>query len=153
VAAAEQAVAGAYARAAEKIAAPGLPPVPAAAAVLRSRAGELERLAADAKWTDLADALDLADQSAHRARDRAGELQGLADGLLARRDELRGRLEAYRAKAQAKGFGEHGELTNRYNAARGLLFTAPCDLRGATRAVMAYQQTLAALTEESSRHQ
>jgi hypothetical protein len=150
VGAAERQVAEAYARASEKIAEPGLGQPPAAAAVLHRRIDELERLGRDAKWGDLADGLALGEQSAQRARSRAGELRATADGLLARRDELRGRLDAYRAKALAKGFGEHRDLTTRYDDAHKLLFTAPCDLRGATRAVFAYQQTLASLTEESA---
>jgi hypothetical protein len=150
VSAAERAVADAYARATEKIAEPGLPPVPAAGPVLHTRAAELERLGRDAKWSELADGLAVAEQSAYRARARAGELREVADGLLARRDELRGRLDAYRAKASAKGLGEHSELAARYDEAHTLLFTAPCDLRGATRAVLAYQQTLASLVEESA---
>jgi hypothetical protein len=146
----ERTVVEAYARAAEKIAEPGLPPLPAAARVLHTRAAELERLGRDELWGELASGLAVAEQAAHRARDRAAELRGVADGLLARRDELRGRLDAYRAKASAKGFGEHSELTARYDDAHTLLFTAPCDLRGATRAVLAYQQILAALLEETA---
>jgi hypothetical protein len=152
VEAGERAVAGAYQQAVDKISAPGLPPAPAAAAVLRSRTGELGRLATAGDWSGLADALGMLEQSARRARDRAAELRAQADGLLARRDELRGRLEAYRAKASAKGLGENGDLTERYLRSRELLYTAPCDLRAATRAVYAYQQTLAALTEESPHH-
>ncbi len=148
VAAAEQAVADAFARTAEKIAEPGLPPLPASAAVLRARVSDLERLGRDASWAELADALAVAEQSAHRARERAGELRGLADGLIARRDELRGRLDAYRAKAAATGLAEDGELAQRYEQAHELLFTAPCQLREATRAVRAYQEALASLLEE-----
>jgi len=67
------------------------------------------------------------------------------------RNELRGRLNAYRAKAAARGLAEHPELTTRYARARDLLFTAPCDLRASTRSVHGYQQTLAAiLSSESS---
>ena len=75
-----------------------------------------------------------------RAGEHATRLRESADGLLARRDELRGRLDAYRAKAAAKGLAENDELTSRYEQARALLFAAPCDLRGSTRAVFAYQQ-------------
>jgi DNA repair exonuclease SbcCD ATPase subunit len=149
VAAAEQAVMPAFARATEKIVDPGLPHPPNAAAVLRTRLVELDRLRQAGRWSELAEDLATVEESVRRAQERAGELRGLADGLLARRDELRGRLDAYRAKAAGKGLAEHGELTARYTDAHDLLFTAPCDLRGSTRAVYAYQQALANLLEES----
>jgi hypothetical protein len=76
------------------------------------------------------------------ARTGAAEQQGLADGLIARRDELRGRLEAYRAKAAARGRAEDERLAGLFTRAHDLLFTAPCDLRAATRAVHAYQSGL-----------
>jgi hypothetical protein len=145
---AERAVADAYARAIAKVAQPGLPRAHRGGFVLLPTPAELERLGRDGRWGDLADALTTAERSAYQARDRAGQLREVADGLVARRDELRGRLDAYRAKASAKGLGEHGELTARYDDAHALLFTAPCDLRAATRAVRAYQQTLASLLEE-----
>jgi hypothetical protein len=151
VAAAEQAVASAYARAVEKIAEPGLPPQPTAAAVLRGRVSELDRLRQAGRWSDLADDLAAVERSARRARERTGELRALADGLLERRNELRGRLDAYRAKAAGNGLAEHDDLTARYADAHDLLFTAPCDLRGSTRAVYAYQQTLATLLDNGRR--
>jgi len=145
VATAEQAVRPAYARAAAKIADPGLPPEPGTVGVLRARLADLDRLFKEARWAQLADDADALQRAASRARERADELRGLADGLLARRDELRGRLEAYRAKAAGLGYAEHDGLTVAHSRARDLLYTAPCDLRAATRAVFAYQQALAAL--------
>jgi hypothetical protein len=72
-----------------------------------------------------------------------------ATGLLDRRDELRGRLEAYRAKAVRLDRVEEPGLIDRYRAARDLLWAAPCDLRAATRAVFAYQQALSGATRGS----
>jgi hypothetical protein len=149
VAAAEWAATEAHARAAAKIAEPGPRPAPAAGAVLRSRIAELDRLGRQARWSDLSAGLAAAEQSARGALQRAEQLRAAADGLLDRRAELRGRLGAYLVKAAASGLAEDGELTTRYDQAHALLFTAPCDLRGATRAVLAYQQTLASLLEES----
>jgi hypothetical protein len=144
VAAEETAVADAQLRAQEKIADPGLAPPPHAATVLRGRLDELDRLQAAAQWPRLAELLSTVESSAIRARDRAVELRGVANGLLARRDELRGRLEAYRAKAVALGYAEDAGLASAFDQAHELLFTAPCDLRSATRAVHAYQTALAA---------
>jgi hypothetical protein len=149
VATAERAAAEAHARAAAKIAGPGPRPAPAAGAVLHSRIADLDRLGRQARWSDLSTGLAAAEQSARGALQRAEQLRAAADGLLDRRAELRGRLDAYLVKAAASGLAEHGELTTRYEQAHALLFTAPCDLRGATRAVLAYQQTLASLLEES----
>ena len=142
VATAEQDVARANRRAAEKIADPALEPAPATADTLRSRLTALDQLAQRGEWSKLVAQLSTVEESVRRARDRARELAGLADGLVARRDELRGRLEAYRAKAAARGFAEHQRLATHYTDAHALLYTAPCDLRAATRAVHAYQQAL-----------
>jgi hypothetical protein len=145
VAAAEERLTTAYARAGAKIADPALPPATATAPVLRARLADLDQLYQRANWLQLADSAATLEASANRSRQRADELGGLADGLLARRDELRGRLEAYRAKAAGLGYAEHDALTAAHSRARDLLYTAPCDLRAATRAVFAYQQALAAL--------
>ncbi|MGH3881629.1 MAG: hypothetical protein ACRDSK_31790, partial [Actinophytocola sp.] len=63
-------------------------------------------------------------------------------GLLDRRAELRGRLEAYRVKAARLGYGEDLALEKLHLRAQELLFTAPCDLAAATRALNRYQQGL-----------
>jgi hypothetical protein len=145
VARAEQAAAQAYRRVAEKIAEPGLAPLPAAADVLRGRLAGLDRLYRGAQWDRLAADAAVLEESARRAAARAAELGALADGLVERRDELRGRLAAYREKAARHGLAEEETLTDAYGRAHALLFTAPCDLRGATRAVYAYQQALSGL--------
>ena len=145
LAAAEQGVAAAQQRATEKIEQPGLGEVPAAASVLRARVPALDQLALDAQWGQLYADLSTVESSATRGRDRAIELTAVADGLLARRDELRGRLEAYRAKAAARGLAEHEGLSACFTRAHDLLYVAPCDLRAATRAVHEYQQILASV--------
>ena len=63
-------------------------------------------------------------------------------GMLAERNELRGRLDAYRAKALRRGQGENSDLTPLADAARTALYTAPCDLDTARAAVNAYQDAL-----------
>ena len=54
-------------------------------------------------------------------------------GRLERRDELRGLLGAYLAKAQAIGLAENRELDDMHSAARDALYSAPCDLEEAER--------------------
>jgi hypothetical protein len=146
VAAAEDRLTASYTRAVDRIADTGLPPVPEAARVLQGRLADLDRLHREGRWGQLVDAAAGLERSATRARARADELREAADGLLARRDELRGRLEAYRAKAATLGYAEDEELTVLHTGARELLYTAPCDLRAATRATFAYQQALAVRT-------
>jgi len=63
-----------------------------------------------------------------------------------RRDELRGLLDAYQARAAKLGGAEDSELDARYDRARDLLWTAPCDLSAAADAVTHYQQAVLALS-------
>ncbi|MGI5184382.1 hypothetical protein ACQEVZ_49830 [Dactylosporangium sp. CA-152071] len=143
--AAEQRARRAYAAAAEKIADPGLPDPPdvhdrfageVAAAVRATDALDLDG------WPALDRRLTALDRDLTAAVTAAEDRATAATGLLDRRLELRGRLEAYRAKAVRLDRVEDPALMSRYQAARDLLWTAPCDLRAATRAVFAYQQAL-----------
>ena len=77
-------------------------------------------------------------------RSDAERLSTTAIEPLARRQELRGRLDAYRAKAYALGKGEDAYLDRLYRAARQVLYTAPCDLAGAERRLAAYQAAVLA---------
>lgn len=84
-----------------------------------------------------------------QARDQLTALEVAAAesaALLAARNELRGRFEAYRAKAGSRGFAEDTTLVPLADAVRAALFTAPCDLAAARAAVAAYQEVVAALT-------
>ncbi len=172
---AERRTADSYATARAKIADPGLPPAPAAAAGLAER---LRGLTADAAglaasgasdvaagagpagagpaggaaaagaggWVRLVDRLVALEDAVAEAASWSVRLAEAADGLLERRAELRGRLEAYRAKAARLGYAEHPGLHPHQVRARDLLYSSPCDLPAATRAVLGYQQALAALT-------
>ena len=70
------------------------------------------------------------------------ENEQLAQGLLDRRAELKGRLTAYQAKAARLGLGEDPDLLAAGQLAAGLLSRRPCDLRSVTRAVTDFQQTM-----------
>jgi len=70
-----------------------------------------------------------------------------AQGLLDRRSELAGRLTAYQAKARRLGLARDPELASAARIAAGLLSRQPCDLAAVTRAVLDYQQILAAKRE------
>ncbi len=77
------------------------------------------------------------------AMQRAREAEELAQGLLDRRTELRGRLRAYQAKAARLGLGEDPDLLSSGRIAAGLLSRMPCDLGAATRAIADYRQLIA----------
>jgi hypothetical protein len=147
LAAAREAAGRAYATVLEKIADPGLPGLPEPATALRAHLDQLRQLHAEARWTRLGTELAAAEQAAAAGLTRLTELRGAADGLMERRDELRGRLEAYRARAGRLGFIEHSGLSAAHEAAQRLLYTQPCDLPAATRAVVAYQRQLNDLSE------
>lgn len=101
-------------------------------------------------WPALDQRLTALDRDLGAAVTAAEDRIAAATGLLDRREELRGRLEAYRAKAARLDRVEDPDLVERYRAARDLLWTAPCDLRAATRAVFAYQQALSGAAEGSA---
>lgn len=69
-------------------------------------------------------------------------LREVAGADLANRAELRGRLDAYRAKAQATGRAEDLGLDRLYQDAEQALYASPCDLGAAGCAVARYQQAL-----------
>ena len=133
----------AWQRAAEKVAPGFLPPQPPPAADF-GRAG-LDALAASGEWQRLSDEVDRAERDLAAALTRYRDVTAAAEGALGRRDELRGLLQAYKAKAARLGGAEDLVLTQRYDRARELLWTAPCDLAAAAEAVAAYQQAILAI--------
>ncbi|MEU8263018.1 hypothetical protein AB0C02_20605 [Micromonospora sp. NPDC048999] len=147
VAEAEAGTAQAYAAAEAKIANPGLPPAPDTVPALRAHLAQLDQLHREQRWPRLADELTTVERSVAQARERATQLREAAQGLLDRRAELRGRLDAYRARAGRFGLAEHSTLAQLHRTAQDLLYTSPCDLPAATRAVVAYQRYLYELTE------
>jgi len=118
---------------------------------LRPDLAAIDALAAAGQWALISPRL--ADWS-RRARERLAALRHATahnDGLLVTRNELRGRLDAYQAKALRRGLGESGELTALSDAARTALYTAPCDLDAARAAVNAYQDALTATIARNGR--
>jgi hypothetical protein len=146
-----QDAAAARERAAAKIAAADLPPPPApplaGAAALDVRLAALDTLRAAGRWGRLATELDTIEADAAAAAQRYRDAERAAAALLGRRDELRGLLDAYQAKAARLGAAEDTALAARYRQASDLLWTAPCDLTAATAAVTHYQQAILVLSE------
>lgn len=132
-----------YAAVAEKIVNPGLPePTGDGSARLRPRIQALLGRRDAGDWAGLAADADALDRYAADTLAAARRAVRAVSGLLDRRAELRGRLDAYRVKAARLGHGEDLALEKLHAATRELLYTAPCDLPAATRALNRYQQAL-----------
>jgi serine/threonine protein kinase len=130
-------------RAAVRIAATP-PPVPELPR-LGDRVAALDGLRQAGQWTQLAAELDAIEQQAAAAAERSREAERTAVALVDRRDELRGLLDAYHARAARLGTG-HPDLDARYETARELAWSRPCDLAASADAVTGYQQAVLALS-------
>ena len=128
-----------------KIVMSAVPEVPELSEALTDRLAAVEDLRAEGRWTDLAARIADLEHAAAGALDQAREALQTITGLLDRRDELRGRLEAYRVKAARLGHAEDDRLARLQREARDLLWEAPCDLRRATVAVTRYQRAVGEL--------
>ncbi|MEU6326788.1 hypothetical protein ABZ851_05800 [Streptomyces sp. NPDC047049] len=96
-----------------------------------------------AQWHRLSPLLDSLEERAEDELLRARESLTAVTAPLAVRAELRGRLDAYRGKLARHGLAEDPLLAERYDLARRMLWSAPCDLRAAEQAVWRYQQAAA----------
>ncbi|MCQ8770780.1 hypothetical protein [Streptomyces telluris] len=96
-----------------------------------------------ARWHRLSPLLEGLEQRSEEELVRARESLTAVTAPLAVRAELRGRLDAYKAKTARHGLAEDSLLIERYDAARRMLWSAPCDLMAAEQAVLRYQQALA----------
>jgi hypothetical protein len=133
----------AYQRTAAKITT--VPPVPDFAIDPATRLARLDALLAAGRWTPLASELDLLERELAAAADQFHESERAVVSLLRKRDELRGFLDAYKAKAARLGAAEDAALSRLYDQTRELLWTAPCDLTAAADAVTSYQQAVLAI--------
>jgi hypothetical protein len=127
----------------------GTLPAPPAVAGLTSRLAGLDAIKAAGRWTRLASELDALQKQASSAAESCRDAQRAAMSLLERRDELRGLLGAYQARAGKLGAAEDAQLEALQQRARELLWTAPCDLGAAGDAVTDYQQAVLALSRRA----
>ena len=141
--AAHEDAAAACLRAAAKITA--VPPVPVGRADLSARIAALDMLLAAGRWTRLSSELDVIERELASATSNSRDTERTVAALLDRRDELRGLFDAYKAKAARVGATEDPSLDARYDLARELLWTAPCDLTAAADAVNRFQQAVLAM--------
>ncbi|MCG5220125.1 hypothetical protein [Streptosporangium sp. KLBMP 9127] len=125
-----------------KIASPALPRMPDQARNLSDRFAALAGVRGRGDWAELARLMIDLDRAVDDALAQARDTTATVTGLLDRRDELRGRLDAFKAKAVRLGRAEDAQLGYLYRQAHDLLWTAPCDLRQATVAVAGYQRAI-----------
>jgi hypothetical protein len=138
--AARRDAAAAWQRAAARIT--GVPPLPEE--IPGPPLDALAALAAAGRWTRLSAELAGCESALEAAQAQTRDTERIVATLLAQRDELRGLLGAYKAKAARIGSAEDPDLGDKYQRAHDLLWTAPCDLAAATAAVTGYQQAILA---------
>ncbi|SCG00991.1 hypothetical protein GA0115255_115994 [Streptomyces sp. Ncost-T6T-2b] len=130
-----------------KIAASEVPAVSGPPTALQERLAAASDHRRHAQWHRLSPLLEALEQEAEDELLRARESLTSVTAPLAVRAELRGRLDAYKAKVARHGLAEDPLLIERYDAARRMLWSAPCDLRVAEQAVLRYQHAVAELLQ------
>ncbi|MFF3058265.1 hypothetical protein [Streptomyces sp. NPDC057909] len=128
-----------------KIAASEVPAVSGPPTALQERLATASEYRRHAQWHRLSPLLESLEREAEDELLRARESLTAVTAPLAVRAELRGRLDAYKAKVARHGLAEDLVLIERYDAARRMLWSAPCDLRVAAQAVLRYQEAVAEL--------
>jgi hypothetical protein len=130
------------------------PVVPVPAPMPRDLADGLLRvraLAEQGQWRAARSELDAwtdrSETALQRARDDAARNRAPID----ERNELRGRIRAYKEKASAHGLLEDRAVTSAYNAAYEELHAAPTDLERAHELVRAYQSAVSGDPSEKRR--
>ncbi|HSR86543.1 MAG TPA: hypothetical protein VLM11_20400 [Streptosporangiaceae bacterium] len=118
---------------------------------LQRRLADLPELRGAGRWTRLDGELRALDKDAAAAVRQYRDAEQAAAAELDRRDEMRGLLDAYKAKAAQLGAAEDLQLAGLYEQARDALWTAPCDLAAADAAVRSYQQAVLALSAAGGR--
>ncbi|MFB7216986.1 hypothetical protein [Streptomyces sp. NPDC056227] len=130
-----------------KIAASEVPAVSGPPTALQERLAAASECRRHAQWHRLSPLLESLEREAEDELLRARESLSAVTAPLAVRAELRGRLDAYKAKVARHGLAEDPVLIERYDAARRMLWSAPCDLRVAGQAVLRYQEAVAELLD------
>ncbi|MGW2024123.1 hypothetical protein [Streptomyces decoyicus] len=126
-----------------KIAASEVPAVSGPSTALHEQLAAAADYRRRSQWHRLSPLLDSLEERAEDELHRARESLTAVTAPLAVRAELRGRLDAYKAKVGRHGMAQDPLLTERYDVARRMLWSAPCDLRAAEQAVWRYQQAAA----------
>ncbi len=102
----------------------------------------VQNLIDDERWRAAATKLEVWNRRTRAAIEEARDFLAHARRPLEHRDQLRGRLDAYQAKAARLCLVEVPEVSAAYRPARDALYTAPTDLAGAADLVRDYQDAL-----------
>ncbi len=126
-------------------------PPPAVEASLANALNAIADRADAGRWDEAGRALDGLTAELDALGARLDASVAASRDALATRDHLRGRLDAYRAKAHGLGLDEDAEVTETYELALAALHVAPADLTEAAALVTAYQRLLTPLPEPEAR--
>ncbi len=116
----------------------GVAMVPARAKRLKGALNQLRSAEIDGDTDWVQRHIGSCERSVAPAIDDGRRVRAVLDRLLARRGELRARLDAYAEMARNHDLIENPELEKAYGHAWQLLFEGPCDLETAAAAVDAY---------------
>jgi hypothetical protein len=136
----------AYAETSAKISRPAVQSPPPLDPGLPAELDRIADLSSRGQWRAARQALD---SWTTRITKLALDLRRATDAFqapLAARNELRGRLDAYRAKANAFGLLENPSADDLYKEARAILYTAPTDLAVAVSLVDRYQRAVSQMS-------
>nr|QLK00756.1 trypsin-like peptidase domain-containing protein [Micromonospora carbonacea] len=120
----------------------GLPPRTPRATRLRIRLTTLLAAAREPDPGPLLEHLAAVEHSTDRALHEVARLRQELTARATEHQQLRGLLDAHRARAVAGGWTEHQGLGRSYRRAHDLLWAGPCDLAEATEAVHAYAEAV-----------
>ncbi|HEX5097304.1 MAG TPA: hypothetical protein VFX21_14855, partial [Acidimicrobiia bacterium] len=109
---------------------------------LRPWLARLRALAESGDWRAARRGLTEWDRVARGTLASAQEIVTVNQRPLRRRDELRGRLDVFNAKARGTGMSEDMTIAPLYTRARELLWSAPVDLDEAERVVTQYGEAV-----------
>jgi len=122
-------------------------------AALDTLARELERLGlecARARSLQVGPSADPLRRRGDQLCEEVTRLVATEGARMARRDELRGLLEAYSAKAGALGLAENQEIEAQYAATLEILYVAPCNVEEAEHRVAELQRSIRRLQGTTS---
>jgi hypothetical protein len=128
-----------------KIVAPAVPDPLRLNGALESELDDVANIARHGAWRE---ARTLLEQWSTRTRSLLQQAQSIAhenSAPIQARNELRGLLDAYQAKAARFGLIEDSRLSGTFEQARDTLYSAPTDLAAARDLVDRYRQTLGEL--------
>jgi hypothetical protein len=122
-----------------KIAGAELPSLPTVDRSLNRQLNQITDLVARGQWRDVARDVANVQMRAQTLLTEARHIAEESRAPIKARNQLRGRLDAYRAKAQRIGRLEDSKASRAYDRAHRALYTAPTDLVTATDLVERYQ--------------